>query len=114
MDSGSAAPTLMLGVRDTAAVKDLIWAMLRCGGVTAAGDLAMSLRAAWCADSTEVAVRSAFILARDNAGSKRPAMMEMMTMTTRSSISVNAREAEAFITMPVFACYEGLDNATAN
>src|SRR6478672_4677534 len=103
----------MLGVRDTAAVKDLMSAILRCGDVIGAGALAISLRATWRAVSDVVADRSARFFARDNAGRRRPAIMAMMAITTRSSISVNAREAEAFITVPVFACYEDLDNAAS-
>ena len=38
-------------------------------------------------------MRRTFSLARDKAGSSRPARMAMMAITTSSSISVKAREA---------------------
>src|SRR6185436_2018897 len=107
MDSGSAAPTLMLGVRETLAEKDLMTAMLRCGAAVVAVPFGFSTRDPRSGPRVSIAFNfpMAFRFAADKAGRRRLATREMMTMTTRSSMSVKAREAEAFIQLPVFACY---------
>src|SRR5437868_10989514 len=104
MDSGSAAPTLRPGVSDTLAENELINATCRCGGERRVV-FPISLRATWRADSLALAMRSAFILARERAGKSSPARTAIMAMTTRSSIRVKPRR-EVFIQGLCCATYD--------
>ena len=90
MDSGWAVPTLNPGLSETVAVKLLIVARGRCGGVPAGR--ANSAGAAAGVDSADFRLlRNAFCLARDSAGRSSAARTAMTAITTSSSMRVKAR-----------------------
>src|SRR5215470_10690553 len=98
MDSGCAVPTLKPGLRETVAAKLLTTASGRCGDAAGAA-LATSgaVLAVGTAEVEFILVRSALFLAAERAGMSSAARTAMMTITTSSSIRVNAQH-RIFIT----------------
>src|SRR6266536_3244838 len=93
MDSGWAVPTLKVGLSETVAEKLLTVARVRCGETDWA-----ALAESWCdvipgAGPAEfMLLRNARFFAALRLGRRSAASTARMTMTTNSSIRVNARE----------------------